>query len=284
MTGLLWTCPDESYRPDRLERISKAGDLPAEELAPGVWFDCLVGLHNAARNLTTGEIKIAPGARLRDYTLPVGESITLLSGVTIIGVEEREYVLDTLDNITIPRNLPHCIRNPSVDEHAILHIATACGSPGRHPVSRVLKTLLMEESSGGIDGKERVTRFKTAPRSEAGSSTSFIDYFNKDLVPGIEMSGGYGFFHRGGRLPAHFHDFDESICILQGVATCVVEGRRYQMTHDATALQPRGRVHYFINEIEEPMAMLWVYGGPVPERIVVDERYATAEHAPWGPT
>ena len=88
-------------------------------------------------------------------------------------------------------------------------------------------------------------------------------------------------FKPGGRLPAHFHDFDESICIIDGPATCVVEGRRYEMANGSTALQPRGRVHYFINESQKPMAMIWVYAGPVPERVVVDESCATAEGNPW---
>ena len=83
------------------------------------------------------------------------------------------------------------------------------------------------------------------------------------------------------RLPAHIHDFDESICIVQGTATCNVEGRRYTMSCYSTALEPRGRVHYFINESSEPMAMLWVYAGPSPQRLVVDERNATAEGNPW---
>ena len=100
-------------------------------------------------------------------------------------------------------------------------------------------------------------------------------------MPGIEVSGGYGLFQPGGRLPAHIHDFDESICIIEGEATCVVEGRRYTMNGGATALQPRGRVHYFINRSDRPMAMIWVYAGPRPERIIVDERCATVEGNPW---
>ena len=63
---------------------------------------------------------------------------------------------------------------------------------------------------------ERVNRFATAERFEAGAGATFIDFFNKDLMPGIEMSGGYGLFKPGGRLPCHIHDFDESICIIQG--------------------------------------------------------------------
>jgi hypothetical protein len=40
-------------------------------------------------------------------------------------------------------------------------------------------------------------------------------------------------------------------------------------------------VHYFINESKAPMGMIWVYGGPSPERLVIDERCATAEGNPW---
>jgi quercetin dioxygenase-like cupin family protein len=129
--------------------------------------------------------------------------------------------------------------------------------------------------------KEHVVRFATAASFEAGPGTKFIDYFNRDLVPGIELCGGYGLFQPGGRLPAHVHDFDESICIIEGKATCIVEGRRYLMSDRATALQPRGRVHYFVNESDAPMAMIWIYAGPRPERIVVEERCATSAGNPW---
>jgi oxalate decarboxylase/phosphoglucose isomerase-like protein (cupin superfamily) len=53
------------------------------------------------------------------------------------------------------------------------------------------------------------------------------------------------------------------------------------MTGYSTALEPRGRVHYFVNETNEPMAMVWVYAGPQPQRIVVDERNATTDGSPW---
>jgi quercetin dioxygenase-like cupin family protein len=139
----------------------------------------------------------------------------------------------------------------------------------------------MAAGATGRAGAERVNRFRTAPRGEAGPNTSFIDCFNADLMPGLEMSGGYGLFQPGGRLPAHVHDFDESICIIDGRATCIVEGRRYALSDGATAMVPRGRVHYFINESAAPMAMLWVYAGPLPLRIVVAEACATAEGNPW---
>jgi quercetin dioxygenase-like cupin family protein len=133
----------------------------------------------------------------------------------------------------------------------------------------------MPDDSTGTPGAERVNRFATAPRFEAGPNATFIDFFNRDLMPGIEMSGGHGVFQPGGRLPCHIHDFDESICIIEGVATCIVEGRKHPMSGCSTALQPRGRCHYFINESKGPMAMLWVYAGPVPERIVMRDDLCT---------
>jgi len=273
--------PPESLRPDRSETMNQPGENPPVELAPGVSLDCLVGKHNGARNLTTGLVMFEPNAKLPYHTHPVSESITVLSGTAVVGVEGREYSLGLLDTIVIPRGLAHSAWNDSPTGRGVVHVALASDAPIRDLISTPFERRAMPNESAGVPGKERVTRFDTATRFEAGPGTSFIDHFNKTLMPGIEMSGGYGLFQPGGRLPAHFHDFDESICIIQGTAICVVEGRRYQMANCSTALQPRGRVHYFINESKEPMAMIWVYAGPVPERVIVDERCATVDGDPW---
>jgi quercetin dioxygenase-like cupin family protein len=273
--------PGETFRPDRPEVMNAVGSGPRAEIEPGVVFECLVGAHNCARGLTTGFVTFAPGAELSYHTHPFSESITLTRGRMVVEAEGRCYELGPLDNVVIPRGLAHHARNPSAQEPAVLHIAMASDQPSRAPVDRPFPRQPMPESSTGTEGAERVNRHRTAARFAAGPNTEFIDHFNTDLMPGIDMSGGYGLFHPGGRLPAHFHDFDESICIIDGEAVCVVEGRRYAMSGGATALQPRGRVHYFLNESGGPMAMLWVYAGPRPERIVVDERCATAEGDPW---
>jgi quercetin dioxygenase-like cupin family protein len=164
----------------------------------------------------------------------------------------------------------------------VLHIAMGTHEPTRTRVSETFRPRPMGRWSAGAPGAERVTRFGLAPRGEAGPNTEVIDFYNRTLVPGIEMSGGYALFRPGGRLPAHVHDFDESICIIDGNATCVVEGETHELSDAATALVPRGRVHYFANDADRPMAMLWVYAAPTPERIVVDERCATCEGNPWG--
>lgn len=273
--------PPESMRPDRPEVMNPVGSGKRIEIERGVEFECLVGGHNAARNLTTGLVTFAPRAQLPCHTHSFSESITLLSGQAVVEVEGRRYTLERLDNVVIPRGVAHAAMNLSDTQPAVFHIAMATDAPTRTLVDRFFSKVAMPPDSTGKPGAERVNRFRTAKRFEAGPNTSFIDFFNRDLVPGIEMSGGFGLFHPGGRLPAHVHDFDESICIIEGDATCIVEGRRYTMRDCATALQPRGRVHYFVNESKAPMAMLWVYAGPVPERLVVDERCATVEGDPW---
>ena len=273
--------PPDSRRPDRPEVMNEPGTKSPIELAPGFRLDALVGAHNKARNLFTGIVKTDPGARLDYHTHPVAESITVLSGETRVAVEGREYKLGPLDNIIVPRGLAHTVWNPSDTTSGQVHVALASEAPARDFVTTKFEQKMMADDSSGVPGKERVTHFKSARQFEAGPGTSFIDHFNQDLMPGIEMSGGWGLFKPGGRLPAHFHDFDESICIIDGTATCVVEGRRYQMANCSTALQPRGRVHYFVNESDQPMAMIWVYAGPTPERVVVDEICATAEGNPW---
>lgn len=273
--------PPAAYRPDRAEVITPVGAGITTEIGRGVTFECLVGKPHGARNLTTGLVTFAPGAQLEYHLHPYTESVTLLSGSLVVEVEGRRYVLNPLDNIVIPRNLAHAAVNTSANQEAIVHAAMPTESPSRTLVDKFFSRRGMPEDSTGKEGAEHVTRHRTARRFAAGQGASFIDYFNRDLVPGIEMSGGYGLFQPGGRLLAHFHDFDESICIIQGQASCIVEGRKHTLSHCATALQPRGRIHYFINQTQEPMGMIWVYGGPVPERLVVAEHNCTVEGNPW---
>lgn len=276
--------PPESMRADRREVITTLGQAKTVELQKGVTLQPLVGKFNEARNLTTGIVTFSPNSVLDCHTHPCSESITVLEGELEAFVDGRVYRLSPLDNITIPRWLPHSSRNRNSKSPVRVHVALASDTPERDLVTRSFVETAMPDDSTGVPGRERVTRFNTAKRTfGVGPGAEFIDYFNAELVPGIEMSGGFGRFQIGGRLPAHVHDFDESICIIDGTATCLVEGNRHSMGDCATAMVPRGRVHYFINESKQSMDMIWVYAGPMPERIVIEESYATGAHPPSPP-
>ena len=274
--------PPAHMRPDRPESVTTSEHAEIVALQTGVTFAGHVGAFNGARSLTTGIVTFEPGAELSQHMHPASESITVLEGNAEIAVEGRTYLLGPRDNILIPRWLPHRARNADAKRSLQLHVALAMAPVERTLVDRTFVTRAMANDSAGQAGAERVTRIATAPRTtHVGPGTEFVDYFNADLVPGLEMSGGWGLFQPDGRLPAHLHDFDESISIVGGAATCRVEGREYAVCDGGTALVPRGRIHYFINPTNTTMEMIWVYAGPQPERIVVDEACATREGDPW---
>ena len=273
--------PRDWIRPDRKEVITPYGSGFVVERSPGVSEEWVVGSHNRARNLSTGFITIDPSMQTSGHRHHVAESLTVLTGKISVEIEGRAYGLIALDNVVVPRGMTHRLNNSSQVAPAVVHMAMRVTSSSYSKAMLPVASETMPDTATGIPGGERINRFETAARYETLPNVTFIDLFNQDLIPGIQMSGGYGLFQPGGRLPAHVHDFDESICIIGGTATCLVESRRYTMADCATALQPRGRVHYFVNNTTEPMAMLWVYAGPVPARIAVDERCATEPGVAW---
>lgn len=261
---------------DRVESICSPGKGEIIELKTGITCEVLTGDHNNAVDLFTAIVTFDKGYTvLPHHTHPHAESITLLEGKACVEVEDRRYFLQPFDNITIPKGYAHCVKNMSMEEPAIFHIAMPVNNPEREP-AKMPDTLykLIPDDFSGHAGPERITRYENARRYVSGPNTEFIDFFNDALIPGIGMSGGYALFHKDGRLPAHFHDFDESICIVAGEASCLVEGREYKMSNYETALQPRGIVHYFKNPYNTPMAMIWVYAGSMPVRVEVEDALA----------
>ncbi|HTN07717.1 aldolase/citrate lyase family protein [Agriterribacter sp.] len=274
-----YVLPDNIPQSDRLETICKTGEGDKIELGPGIICEALTGAHNNAVALFTAIVTFDKGYTvLPAHTHPHSESITLISGSVCIEVENRRYFLQPLDNITIPKGQAHCVKNMSVEEKAVLHIAMPVDLPQRDLAEMPATEFEnIPDDFCGHAGPERITRYNFARRYSAGPNTEFIDFFNDSMMPGIGMSGGFGLFYEGGRLPAHFHDFDESICITSGKATCFVEGREYIMSDLATALQPRGRIHYFTNQFPQSMSMIWVYAGAMPVRVEVPDEYALPE-------
>lgn len=269
-----------TIRPDRPEVVTAPGQGRSVALPDGAQCELLVGDATAAKGLSTGVLRLDPGARLPVHTRPCSEAITVLVGEIDVAVEDRLYRLRPGDNILVPRWLPRSIGNAGAIP-ATAHVAFAMPHPERRDIDDLcFETRRMPDDAAGQPGAEHVTRGSTAARYAAGPNTEFIDFFNANLVAGIEISGGWGRFQPGGRLPAHFHDFDESICIIEGTATCRVNSRRYEVSGGATAFVPRGRPHYFVNDTAAPMEMIWVYAGPLPERIVVAEECLREEERP----
>jgi mannose-6-phosphate isomerase-like protein (cupin superfamily) len=245
----------------RHEVMVAVGQGEKSEVAPGIWFERLVGVHNSARGLTTGIATVSPVSS-GDFTLVDHVALSVLAGRLTLTVDDQTSQLGEFDCYYAPPQSGLSIVNsdPAID--AIFHVAMAAPSDTRP----------------SDEWRPHLHRHAAATSYELTAGTRFQDYFNRSLgCPA--MSGGYGVFDPGTRLPCHMHDFDESITIIAGTATCVVEGRRYSLSDNATALVPRGRCHYFMNEGNVPMAMIWVYAGGIPERMVLDEECCARD--PW---
>ena len=256
----------------RVESVSPIGSGLMIELAPGIICEAQVGAHNKAVNLFTAIVTFQPGRSLPMHTHPHSESITLLKGEAIVEVENRRYRLQQFDNVTVPQNIPHKVINGSAAEQSVFHIAMPVSVPLRDVKDKAYAQYIsIADDVNGKSGEEQITRFNSASRYNAGANTAFIDYFNEGMLATVGMSGGLGIFYKDGRLPAHFHAFDESICIISGEAICITQQNKYNLSNLSTALQPNGLPHYFINPYQKEMYMIWVYAGAIPVRTEVDD-------------
>jgi quercetin dioxygenase-like cupin family protein len=264
---------------DRHEVIQYLASAKVVRIVPGVELCSLVGEHNGARNLFTGLLTLAPQATYPLYARPFTETLIVIEGDAAVEVEDRRYWLKRLDAISISARLPRRVVNQSTDISALIHVSLASSTPDQIWVNGRFSAVDQPSSATGRREAESVSRNDRVTPFELTARALFSALLG---APGI--CGGHGVFEPGARLPCHRHEFDESITIVQGTATCVVEGRRYELSENATALVPQGRCHYFINLTLEPMAMIWVYAGERPDRIVMDEACCHPDRAKVSPS
>jgi mannose-6-phosphate isomerase-like protein (cupin superfamily) len=261
---------------DRRESVHRPEDGKISLVVPGVELCPLVGAQSGASNLFTALLTLGANASYPLYTRPVPEALVLVEGEASVDVEDRSYRLKPFDAVTVLPRVPRRVVNRSAAHPAVLHITLASSTPDQTWVNGRFIAAEQPAAATGQAGTEKLCRNSTAARVELAPLARFQDLFGADLgVQGI--CGGYGLFEPGARLPCHRHDFDESITIVEGTATCIVEGRRYDLSGNATVLIPQGRCHYFINLTLEPMAMIWVYAGDRAARIVMDEAFCHPE-------
>jgi len=254
------------------ERIISGQSDPVPAFLPGVSFRIFASADCGAKAMSTGMTTFAPRERLAYHSHPCSEAITVLQGEALISVEGRTYRLRPLDCIHVPAGVAHGPTNASqVDPLVVL---SAFGSP--NPGTDLIADRFMKQDRATGDPRqgdpEHVARFAKSEKYELAEGTQFFDLFT-GRYGSVGICGGYGRFQPGTSLPCHIHDYDESITIVEGQATCEVQGHRYQLSGCDTAFVPQGRPHRFLNESQSPMAMIWVYAGSEPSRNIVDVEF-----------
>ena len=73
------------------------------------------------------------------------------------------------------------------------------------------------------------------------------------------LTNGITMFEPGAAIARHYHSCDESVTILEGEATCEVDGEIFTMNTYDTTFVPAGIPHRFWNESNASMKILWTY-------------------------
>jgi len=202
------------------------------------------------------------------------EAITILSGHAIVLVEGRQYCLGHLDCLHVPAGVCHSVRSANASHAMLAHWSFASPEPKRTFVDGPLRVQQRDNGVPAPGDPESLRRFAEAEVYELSEGAWFRDLFAKRFGS-AGICGGYGRFTPGSSLPCHTHHYDESITILSGSATCLVQGKRYELEGIHNAFVPQGKPHRFLNSGAGDMEMLWVYAGDEPDRVLVDNQYCS---------
>lgn len=260
----------------RGEKVISGRSRNLAELSAGVHLRELASEASGVKGMSTWIAVFSPATGLPYHRHDVSEAIAVLSGEARVGVEGRNYRLGPLDCLHVPAGVAHSTANPSGKKKLMLHNSFGAVHPERYLAKESFESV---EQIGGIpdaEDPEHVVKIAQSQRYELSRGTSFCDLF-AGRFGSVGICGGYGEFQPGSSLPCHNHDYDESITIVKGTATCEVMGRRYQLSGHDTAMVPSGRPHRFLNESSDVMAMIWVYAGNEPHRNIVNARFCNGE-------
>ncbi len=76
-------------------------------------------------------------------------------------------------------------------------------------------------------------------------------------------------FDAGAGLPLHFHNCQEAVVVLEGVARCQVENETRDLTPNMTVLIEAGVTHRFENRGSGRLRILFTYGSANATRTIV---------------
>lgn len=75
------------------------------------------------------------------------------------------------------------------------------------------------------------------------------------------ITTGQTHFAGGTGLPLHSHNVEESVLILEGLATAQIGEETYDLEAGQATWVPAGVPHRFLNRGDSLMRIYWVYGG-----------------------
>lgn len=84
------------------------------------------------------------------------------------------------------------------------------------------------------------------------------------------MINGITAFDPGAKIGLHFHNCEESVMILEGVAVAEIGSERHHLKAGDTTWIPANVPHRFLNESDAPMRIFWTYATVGATRTMVE--------------
>jgi len=105
----------------------------------------------------------------------------------------------------------------------------------------------------------RLIKFATEPRVSRGDGIETVR-LSEPLLDGQSFIKGITSFPPGTGLDEHSHNTIEQVTVLEGAGFVEIAGVQYRLaTYDCTQV-PADEPHRFVNDGDELMRILWVYG------------------------
>ena len=96
---------------------------------------------------------------------------------------------------------------------------------------------------------------------DRGNGVVTIPYVGKWNCETNLVTTGQTQFEVGTGLPLHSHNVEESVLILEGLATAQIGEETFDLVAGQATWVPAGVPHRFLNRGDNLMRIYWVYGG-----------------------
>jgi HTH-type transcriptional regulator, repressor for puuD len=104
---------------------------------------------------------------------------------------------------------------------------------------------------------------------DRGNGVSTIPYVGKWNCEANVVTTGQTRFQVGTGLPLHTHNVEESVLVLEGLATVQIGDDHFDLVPGQVTWVPAGVPHRFFNRGESVMSIYWVYGGRDVTRTII---------------
>jgi HTH-type transcriptional repressor of puuD len=96
---------------------------------------------------------------------------------------------------------------------------------------------------------------------DRGNGVETIPYVGRWNCAGNAVTTGQTRFQPGTGLPLHSHNVEETVLILDGLATAQIGTDEFDLVAGQATWVPAGVPHRFANRGDTVMRIYWVYGG-----------------------